>query len=183
MTATSEALKTILGQAPKDSKTYALMDCALDSTIYPTIQASGCPVACLYADDWQKNFGDIAPHLVELTPSAKFSTELLGWDWYGNWGYFVQSQETLDQLSAAFAPLATVKMPDGATSFFRYFDPRVIRVFLAQADSAGLTAIFGQDHRLVVPTKEVPKEPEGAIIYTLANGKLVQSETQFTAEA
>lgn len=179
MSDTAEALKTLLDAGPKGTKTYALMDCALDSTIYPTIQASGCPNQKLYGESWQSGLADIAPHVVELTSSAKFSTELLTWDWYGNWGYFVQSTTSLSDLAQSFADLTTAKLSSGEEVFFRFFDPRVIRVFLAQASKNDLQSVFAKAERLVVPSAEVQGEGEAAIAYTLKNGSLAQSETKF----
>jgi len=179
MTETSQALKSILDQAPKGSKTYALMDYALDSTIYPTVTASGCPAQNLYAETWQAGLNDIAPHLVELDPKSPFSSELLGWDWYGNWGYFVQSSASLSDVATPFQDMAVAILPDGQETFFRFVDPRVIRVFLPKLTTQSLKPIFNTANRLVVPTPDIHGETEGAIVYTLKNGTLTQSVTRF----
>lgn len=181
MTDTAQALAKILSAAPTGTQTYALMDCALDSTIYPTIQTSGCPATCLYGEIWQSGLSDIAPYLVTLTPSAKFSSELLTWDWYANWGYFVQSTASLDACAKAFTAVTTAALPDGSNAFFRFQDPRVIRTFLKTATADDLGAVFGKATRLVVPMADDGTSYEGAIVYTLANGALQQTETRFNA--
>ncbi|MCR4376470.1 MAG: DUF4123 domain-containing protein [Rhodospirillales bacterium] len=180
MTDTAQALAKILSAAPTGAKTYALMDCALDSTLYPTIQASDCSAKCLYTQSWQSGLSDISPYLVELTPGAKFSSELLTWDWYANWGYFAQSAASLDDCAQAFAAVTSVKLPDGTNAFFRFQDPRVIRTFLQTASADDLQTVFGKATRLVVPMADDGTSSEGAIVYTLANGALQQSETRFT---
>lgn len=179
MTETSQALDTILKNAPSGTKTYALMDCALDSTVHPAIQDSGCPNTCLYAESWQAGLANIAPHLLELTPRAKFSTTLLSWDWYGNWGVFVQSSADLATLASQFKAITMAKLPDGKEAFFRFFDPRVLRPFLANASSNDLNAVFDKATRYVVPMVDDGLMGEGAIVYTLDNGALAQTETRF----
>lgn len=179
MTDTAQGLSKILAAAPSGSKTYALMDCALDSTIYPTIQGCGCPLKCLYTQGWQAGLSDIAPYLVELDPKAKFSTELLSWDWYANWGYFVQSTASLDDCAQAFAAVTTAQLPNNIEAFFRVQDPRVLRVFLESATANDLATVFGKATRLVAPMADDGISAEGAIVYTLKNGKLQHVETRF----
>lgn len=182
MTDTAQALAKILSAAPTGAKTYALMDCALDSTIYPTIHSCGCPAECLYTQSWQSGLSDIAPYLVELMPNAKFSNELLTWDWYANWGYFVQSAANLDDCAKAFTAVTTAILPDGSNAFFRFQDPRVVRTFLKTATTDDLGAVFGKATRLVVPMADDGTSCEGAIVYTLTNGALQQTETRFNAQ-
>lgn len=179
MTDTSQALKSILAGAPQGAKTYALMDCALDSTIYPTIQGSGCPMKCLYAEAWQSGLADIAPYLVELAPNAPFYTTLLSWDWYANWGCFVQSNADLDRLVSHLQTLTTAQVPGGQHAFFRFYDPRVLRPFLAVAAPDDLKAVFDGVARFVVPMLDDGLKGEGAIVYALDNGALKPVETRF----
>jgi len=180
MTETSQALKTLLDAAPTGSKTYALMDCALESTtIYPTIQSSGCPSRCLFTQSWQVDLADVAPYLVELDPKTQFSAELLTWDWYANWGCFVQSTASLDDCAQAFTAVTTAQLPDGTEAFFRFQDPRVLRVFFETASKDDLAAVFGKAMRLVVPMEDDGHSTEGAIVYTLENGTLKQSASRF----
>lgn len=179
MTETSQALKTILDAAPQGTKTYALMDYALQSTIRPTIQASGCASKCLYTQSWQTGLADVAPHLVELDPKAKFSAELLTWDWYANWGYFVQSAASLDECAQAFTAVTTAQLPNDVEAFFRFQDPRVLRVFFETASTEDLVAVFGKATRLIVPMADDGVSSEGAIVYTLKNGALKQSASRF----
>lgn len=179
MTETPQALKTLLDAAPKGANTYALMDCALDSTICPTLHASGCAMKCLYTQSWQTPLGDVAPYLVELDPKANFSTTLLTWDWYANWGYFVQSAASLDDCAQAFMAVTTAQLPNHVEAFFRFQDPRVLRVFFETASADDVKAVFGKATRLVVPMADDGVSREGAIVYTLESGKLHQVATRF----
>lgn len=180
MSVTSEALQKILNAAPTGTKTYALMDAALDSTIYHTIKTNGSTYANLYTLSWQQPLEDIAPYAVELAPQSTFYQELLTWDWYANWGYFIQSPASLEQLSASFAPLTIAQLQNGTQGFFRFYDPRVIRPFLESASSTQLNIFFAKASRLVVPMLDDGLQGEGAIIYTVTNGALNQTENRFT---
>ena len=182
MSDTAQGLKKILDGAPSGTKTYALMDCALQShTTYPAVQNSDCPSRCLYGESWQAGLVDVAPYLIELDPTAKFSNELLTWDWYGNWGYFVQSAASLDDCAQAFMPLTTATLPDRSEAFFRFQDPRVLRDFLQTASADNLKALFAKASRLVVPMADDGTSNEGAIVYTLEKGALHKTETRFGA--
>jgi hypothetical protein len=179
MSTTSEALKAILSDVPAGTKTYALMDCSLDSTLYPAIIKSGCPLIGLYREPWQKKLGEIAPHLVELETGSPFYRELVSWDWYGNWGYFVQSGASLDDLGAALAPLTLATAPNGQQVFFRFFDPRVLRPFLSAATKTDIELLFTTATRFVVPMLDDGLQGEGAINYTAQDGALQRVERRF----
>lgn len=180
MTDTAQGLKQILDAAPTGTVTYALMDGALDSTIVPTIEHSGCPAACLYGEAWQAPLRDVAPFVVELAPQAKFSSELLGWDWYANWGVFVQAPARLDAVATAMQALSVAEMPDGQEVFFRFYDPRVLRPFLAAAPSCDLSAVFAQVQRIVAPMVDDGLKGEGAVVYTWQHGALAAQKIRFT---
>lgn len=180
MTETKQSLTQVLEAAPSGEKTFALMDCALDSIIYPTIKDSGCPIKCLYGEAWQSGLADIAPYLVELDPKAAFSSELLTWDWNGNWGCFVQSNASLDDLSVSLQALTTAQTPDGKEVFFRFQDPRVIRPFLANASPDNIKTLFAKAARIVAPTSDDNALGVGAIVYTQENGALKQTEIPIT---
>jgi hypothetical protein len=156
------------------------MDCALDSTIFSTISASGCPLENLYTLAWQSGLSDIAPHLVELVPQAAFSQELLSWDWYGNWGYFVQAQAPLKELAASLSALTIVSSPDAKDAFFRFFDPRVLRPFLDASSEQDLRLVFAKASRFVVPMLDDGLRGEGAIVYAMNNDVLTKVGHRFT---
>ena len=84
-----------------------------------------------------------APHLVQLEHRNSRSRELIESAWGNSWGVFLKCNGTLDTVRRHFRKFLSVRDPSGKLLVFRYYDPRVFRVYLPTCRSEELRTVFG----------------------------------------
>jgi len=85
----------------------------------------------------------VAPYLVRLGPRTDVFDWLWNDGWGNSWGIFVWSVATIDQLRAHFRKLTRVRTEDGKVLLFRFYDPRVLSIFLPTCEPAQIEEMFG----------------------------------------
>jgi hypothetical protein len=83
----------------------------------------------------------VAPYL------AKVDESLLDWIvktlWKKPWGIFAVAECDLKTLRRHFRRFLTVEEPDGDTMYFRYYDPRILEIFLPTCTRDEMKTFFG----------------------------------------
>jgi hypothetical protein len=132
------------GDAARSSmKLYAVLDGARDDRIYPAVLGCKLAHACLYSGKLPREMLETAPYLIHLTAEAPFTEELLREGWGNSWGVFAGSTGSLEELRRHFRSFLKVKDETGKSLIFRWYDPRVFRVYLPTCNAGELRAIFG----------------------------------------
>ncbi|MDG9670845.1 DUF4123 domain-containing protein [Hahella sp. CR1] len=121
---------------------YALVDCAIDERIYPQITQSSCDSSTLFWHGIGETLKAASPHIVELG-SDPFTQWLFQEGWGNSWCIFLASNKPMTELVQHFRRLAKVRGPNNENWYFRYCDPRYMRVLLPLCDSAQLNRILG----------------------------------------
>lgn len=98
---------------------------------------------CLYEGELEPDVESCAPHLVALTPEHPFTEWFLAELPGKPWGIFARSKEKLIKLRKHFRSFQIVQNEQGQQLYFRYYDPRVLRIFLPTCDEEQLTKFFG----------------------------------------
>lgn len=124
-------------------RVYALLDAARDESIYPKILDSGVESTCLYRGEKAMTLAWVAPYLVELHREDPFTEWLLENGWGKSWGVFVVSEATLSELKRHFRAFLMVYDEENNPLYFRYYDPRVLRVYLPTCNAGELAIVFG----------------------------------------
>ncbi|MBK9535773.1 MAG: DUF4123 domain-containing protein [Flavobacteriales bacterium] len=128
---------------------------------------------CLYIGDSETVLGHVAPWLFDASHSPGFKR------WVGeeapgkNWGIIVQSHATLEELHHHFRQFLMVTTEEGKELYFRFYDPRVLRVFLPTCDAEQLQEFFGID---LVDAFVMEDEAGNMIRFTLDGGALYKQE-------
>jgi hypothetical protein len=149
---------------------YAILDGARSERIYAKLLETNVPAVCLFRGDKARELAHVAPYLVQLDPEGAFTRWLLETGWGKSWGIFVVSTHSLDQLKHHFRSLLTVYDEDGNSLFFRYYDPRVLRVYLPTCNESELKIFFGD----VNPYIAEGQDGDEMIAYSFASAKLSQ---------
>jgi hypothetical protein len=126
-----------------DEHTYALLDGARDPAVQDWITSSQVPSRCLYIGDLDPALARVAPYLVRLPRTAPASRALLERAWGAAWGVFFRSTAPMEALHRHFRRLLRVQDQRGVRMLFRFYDPRVLRVYLPTCRAEELNQVFG----------------------------------------
>ncbi|MEW6600231.1 MAG: DUF4123 domain-containing protein [Nitrospirota bacterium] len=140
------------GQGP--SRIYSILDAARDEVIYQKISKSDIKSLSLYQGDKAVDLADVAPYLIYLEEDKPFCEWLLTKGWGNSWGIFLESSSSPEQLRNHFRKFLTVYDEDGNPLYFRYYDPRVLRVYLPTCNAEELEIIFGPVNRYCLENKD-----------------------------
>ncbi|MBF0527982.1 MAG: DUF4123 domain-containing protein [Deltaproteobacteria bacterium] len=126
-----------------DNFLYAILDPARSTQVLSGLHQFHPPAANLYQGQALEKMVDVTPTLVALEPGSKFMNWLLAEGFGQSWGVFLVSPGNLKELGAHFRSLVHIWAPDGRRMYFRYYDPRVLPVFLTCSTAAELAHFFG----------------------------------------
>ena len=98
---------------------------------------------CLLRGELEPDMAEVAPYLVKLEPESEFTEWVVGTGWVQHWGTFVTSRRGFRTLHSHLRGLTLVYRRDGTPLYFRYYDPRVLRIFLPTCSPAQLKQMFG----------------------------------------
>ncbi len=135
-------------------RVYSIQDCAASPRIFPNFVIAMTDNVCLYEGKLPKVLLEAAPHLVRLAAVAAYTRWYLQESWRNNWGVFFQSKANLTSLRQHFQRLLLVKRESGRILSFRFYDPRVLRVYLPTCTPEELSAVFGPVERFFVESED-----------------------------
>ncbi|MDH5180271.1 MAG: DUF4123 domain-containing protein [Gammaproteobacteria bacterium] len=140
------------GQPVNSRRVFAVLDGARDEKIEPMVRKSKLPHDCLYYEPLTDKLRAAAPHIIELAPEAVFTKRLIEAAWGKSWGIFLITEpaKPLFAVKQNCRKLTMVESPDGQRLLFRYYDPRVMRVYLATCTPEELQAVFGPVSRIMM---------------------------------
>lgn len=136
---------------------YALLDGARNPEIYPAVKKSERSYRCLYAGQIPAPLIPVAPYLVHLTADHPLTDQVLSEGWEDNWGIIVVSSASMETLRRHFRRFLRVKDETGKTMLFRFYDPRVLRVYLPTCNAVELGAFFEPVQAYLLPSGEPGK--------------------------
>ena len=122
---------------------YAILDAARNDRIYPVLANSDVEYRCLYLGKIPSVLAEAAPYLVRFHRDSSFMSWLVGEGWGDSWGIFFASPATFKELRPHFREFMMARDEEGNTFYFRYYDPRVLRIFLPTCKTSELKMIFG----------------------------------------
>jgi hypothetical protein len=102
------------------------------------------PFACLLRGETDPLVLTRAPYLVRLVPGDEIFSWILQEGWGRNWGMFtaVPPDTPFEEVLEHFRQFVQVRLPDGRIVFFRFYDPRVQRVFVPSCDAGQTGELF-----------------------------------------
>lgn len=142
----------------EESSVYAILDGARDPEIVLTIRDRGRRAACLYSGPLSDQLERAAPWLILLDRESPFTHRLLESCWGESWGIFavVSGTATFPQVRKHFRRFLRVQDHEGKLMLFRYYDPRVFRLYLPTCNEDESEFVFGPVSRFLMEA-ENPK--------------------------
>lgn len=127
---------------------WAILDGARDPGVFRAILGSHNISSCLYAGDISDALEMCAPHLVQLDyEDSRLTRRLLESTWDQNWGVFLRCDTSLERLRRHLRRFLVAQDYAGRRLIFRYYDPRVLRVYLPTCLPDELDQFFGPIER------------------------------------
>jgi len=136
-----------------NSSIYAIIDTARAPIVYSRVAESKNQKVCLMIGEQARELAVVAPYLLRLHENDTLSQWLFEQGLGESWCIFAESAEPFIQLRNHFRSLLRVTDDTGKSLFFRYYDPRVLRVFFPTCDPEQLKMMFGPVLRYVVESE------------------------------
>jgi hypothetical protein len=134
---------------------WMIVDGARDRRVFSSLLSSYLQYSCLYAGDLPHQMEAAAPYLVQLEFEDRYTRKLIDEAWGNSWGVFLRCNETMDRLRRHLRQFLRVQDWRGRFMLFRYYDPRVLRVYLPTCNNEEMRTVFG-------PIKSFYMEDENA---------------------
>jgi hypothetical protein len=134
---------------------WMIVDGARDPHVYSSLLGSYLQYSCLYAGDLPHQLEAAAPYLVQLEFEDRYTRRLIDDAWGNSWGVFLRCDETIERLRRHLRQFLKVQDWRGRSMVFRYYDPRVLRVYLPTCNNEEMRTVFG-------PIKSFYMEDENA---------------------
>ena len=127
----------------EEANVYAVLDGASVPALQEQIYQLEPEYYCLYRGELEPDMAEVAPYLVQLENSSKFTDWVIEEGWGNHWGIFALSSVNLREMRRHLRSLLIVYSGDGRPLKFRYYDPRVLRKYLPTCNAEELSTIFG----------------------------------------
>jgi len=133
---------------------YAVLDAARDDRILSFILSSSEQFQSLYEGEEGHELAFVAPYLVRLPPDSLLLEVLLRDGWGESWGVYLTCDEPFLAVRRHLRHFLLVKLDDGREVYFRFYDPRVLRVFLPTCTNGEAAEFFGPLESYLMETED-----------------------------
>lgn len=101
-----------------------------------------------------KRLLNVAPQIFQFDDKPDFISWYFENGWGNSWGIIVYSSESIKSLQKHFQKFIDVITEDGKEYYLRFYDPRVLRVFLPTCDAQQLIEFFGPINYFICEDKD-----------------------------
>jgi hypothetical protein len=122
----------------------------------------------LYRGTSQEKLSAVAPYIFQFTAGTPFAAWYLKQGWGSSWGTLIKSSWPLPELHKHFRKFLMVQTEEGRSLYFRFYDPRVLRIFLPTCNTTQLREFFGPIDFFIMEDDD----PAFAVRYWHENGFL-----------
>jgi hypothetical protein len=122
---------------------FALLDAARDDRVLGHLVGSGVHYQTLYAGVPAERFMKFAPYLAALPVGCELLPPLVREGWGASWGVYLTSGRPFAEVRKHLRRFLTAELEAGKPVLFRFYDPRVLRVFLPTCTPNESQEFFG----------------------------------------
>jgi hypothetical protein len=148
-----DRLRALLFSAEAES-VYAILDGASVPELLPKLKEAKEEHVCLYRGELEPDLAEVAPYLVKLRRESPFTDWILAEGWGNHWGIFVSTPVGIEALRRHLRQFLRVRDHTSQVLYFRYYDPRVLRVYLPTCRRNEIRAIYGPITRFLAEEEE-----------------------------
>jgi len=168
---------------------YAILGGARDKQIERIIRQGPLKSSCLIEGKLTYKMSVAAPYIVRLERDHQQTLAIIKKGWGNSWGIFAvtYSPASLINVRSNCRKIAVVKSPDGKNLYFRYYDPRVLRTYLAECSDIEANKAFGPITDFIVEGESKGvihryRRTENGVIDINIGSLQVRSISQFTTK-
>jgi hypothetical protein len=154
--------------ANADTDVYAVLDGASIPNLIGALRELGPEYECLFTGELEPGMAEVVPYLVHLPPDASFTAWVMENGWGKHWGIYATSEADTRAMRQHFRSLLMVYDPDTKPLYFRYYDPRVLRVYLPTCNAGELQTVFGPVEYFLLEDRD----PNVVLRFTNVEGQL-----------
>lgn len=129
---------------------------------------------CLYGSGLEPDMAEAAPYLVQLERETAFTDWVIEQGWGKHWGVFAAGAVGMHGMRQHFQRILVVHDDEQQPVLFRYYDPRVLRVYLPTCNAQELATVFGPVASFLLEDEN----PETMLLCRLAAGALKVEKRQ-----
>jgi hypothetical protein len=129
---------------------FALLDAARAPALPARLAEFEVEHASLFAGEMGKMLKDVAPYLARCPHDSPLMKWILEEGWGDSWGIFVSANLSLEELRRHLKRFLLVKDEEGRRYHFRFYDPRVLRVYLPTCTPREAAMFFGRIRQFLV---------------------------------
>lgn len=154
---------------------WMIVDAARDRRIYGLLlECFYFQHTCVFSGYFEPELKVVAPYLIQLEYDDAKARRFMRLAWGNSWGVFLKCDTGLQTLRRHLRTLLVVSDESGNRLMFRYYDPRVLRIYLPTCTAEELHAVFGPIDRFFVEDDKpetllefCPNEKQFVRTYTL----------------
>ena len=128
-----------------ETNVYAVLDGASVPELPQILWEHEPENICLYRGKLEPDMAAVAPYLVKLEYDHPFTKLICEQGWGNHWGIFVltPAEVNIRDMRKHFRRFLMVYSPENKLIYFRYYDPRVLRVYLPTCNTEEIKIVFG----------------------------------------
>ncbi|MEO8771047.1 MAG: DUF4123 domain-containing protein [Ferruginibacter sp.] len=130
----------------------------------------------LYKGMAEEDLSDVSPYIFSCEKNSDFSNWYAEKGWGDAWGLILKSAFTFEETYRHLKKFLLVKTENGEELYFRFYDPRVLKIFLPTCDKKQILEFFGPIESFIC---EGDNKNE-AIIFKHKNGELTEEKIPAT---
>jgi hypothetical protein len=122
---------------------FALVDAARGDAVREWLAECSDPHQSLYEGERAEALADFAPYLVSFAADSAALETLVAAGWGKAWGVYLAAPQPFAEVRKHFRRFLMVELDDEGPVYFRYYDPRVLRLFLPACTAEEAAQFFG----------------------------------------
>lgn len=149
---------------------YGLLDGAILGQLIEEAKILNQNHQSLYLGRSEEDLASVAPYLFSFSSNNKFTSWLSELVNKESCAVLLLSERPFEEIFKHFRKFLMIKTEDGQQLYFRFYDPRVLKIFLPTCDNKQIIEFFGPVESFIVEGES----KEEAICYWHENGILKQ---------
>jgi len=149
---------------------YVLLDAARMEQLIADAKIMNPEHDSLYRGQTEEELAGVAPYIFTLPERSEFLSWIYANSYGRSCGVIFTTGINLEESWYHFRRFLLVKTEDGQELYFRFYDPRVLKIFLPTCDKDQILEFFGPVQHFIVEGDS----KEEAIEFSQINGELKQ---------